>query len=87
MGDGCFHGDDLLGLLLFLDVVGPQGDLDGAAQRTESGVGVWSHRTQPRGREGQVAVGVGRTEVNGETEATGGPRFELFVSSASQKLR
>ena len=56
MGDGYFHGDHLLGPLLFLNVVGPQDDPHGAAQTAEWGVGVWSHRIQPRGCEGQVAA-------------------------------
>lgn len=32
VGDGFFHGDDLLGLLWFLDVVGPQGDIHTAVK-------------------------------------------------------
>lgn len=35
MGDGSFHRDKLLGPLLFLDIMGPQGDIYGAAQRAE----------------------------------------------------
>lgn len=55
MGDGSSHGDDLLGLLLLLDVVGPQGDVDGAVRRAEwaRGCGVTGHSSaQEPGRAG-----------------------------------
>ena len=79
MGDGSSHGDDLLGLLLLLDVVGPQGDVDGAA-REQSGQGsVGSQDTAlPRNQEGQVTTGVGRTGAEGHIEVTDGSWILFF---------
>lgn len=74
MGDGCFHGDDLLGPLLFLDVVGPQDDLDGAAERAEWGVGVWnSWDTAPGAVKGRWQLGWAGLELMGKLRQQEGP--------------
>ena len=83
MGDGSSHGDVLLGLLLLLDVVGPQGDVDGAAREQSGAWGCGVTGPSPGSMRAGDNQG-GQDWSRGETEATEGPRFELSVPSASQ---
>lgn len=73
VGDGSPHRDDLLRSLLLLDVVGPQGDVDGAAQRAEWGCGVGSQESQPRSQQGRWQLGQSRAAPEGRWRGQVGP--------------
>lgn len=53
MGNAFYHRDDLLGLLLFFDVVGPQSDIYYTVKRADVR-DVESERMLPRRCEGQA---------------------------------
>lgn len=87
VGNGFFHGDDLLGLLWFLDVVGPQGDIHTAVKGQSGRRGaVDSQEMQLRFVKNSWQLGgceEGATE--GGIQGMRKPGVEFSVSSASQQ--
>lgn len=55
MGNDFYHRDDLLGLLLFFDVVGPQSDIYCTVKRTDIR-DVEAERMLPRRCEGHAGL-------------------------------
>lgn len=59
MAGGFSHRNDLLGPLLLLDVVGPQNDVDGAAQRVSGRRGHRRYSPKAVDETGQLRAGQG----------------------------